>query len=177
MYAVIGLFDEEFEGAVRRVWQGLEGLGLSDYASQVTGRDVHLTLASFETEEIGEVADAIEDFLSGYTALELHFNHISTFLGSSMVTVNPVRTPELLDFHCGLHQLLAAQLSPESLYNPQHWIPHVTLANRILPEKLSDVYTYCLGHFGKSCAQMASFKVIAIDGKGQVSTVFSYFQR
>ncbi|EGV08283.1 2'-5' RNA ligase family protein [Streptococcus constellatus subsp. pharyngis] len=66
----------------------------------------------------------------------MNFSSISSFLGSSIVTLNPVKTSELTAFHAELHKKIASYVDQSSSYLLENWVPHVTLANRVPKEKM-----------------------------------------
>lgn len=174
MYAVIGIFEQELIDQVHEIWEGLRAENLSHYADEVENREPHVTLASFETEDINVWVEKLRLCLSSYSRLSLHFNQLSSFLGARILTLNPIKTLELSQFHLAIHQVLAEAVSSASLYHPDNWIPHLTLANRVPEEKFVRAYAYCLERLRPLSAQMIAVKVIKIKENKQVETIFDY---
>lgn len=175
MYALIGLFDNHLEQTIHKVWQGLSQLGLSQYAYEVDNREPHMTLASFDIEDPKLFIEQLQTTLTGQPPIDLTFNHLSSFVGMRIVTLNPIKTPALVDFHQNLHREFQFDQLEESLYNPEDWIPHITLANRIADENISKVYHYCLETLTPITSKMTSIKLIEIEECGKIKSLFEYF--
>ncbi|WP_367006257.1 2'-5' RNA ligase family protein [Streptococcus sp. ZY19097] len=93
MYAIIATLDETTNQKIRNLWQELKDMSLSDYAYQVRDREPHITLADFETIAVEEVLESLGDKLNLTLPLELSFQAIGSFWGSSIVFLGPTKTP------------------------------------------------------------------------------------
>ncbi|MGT2803328.1 2'-5' RNA ligase [Streptococcus henryi] len=171
MYALIALFDEEFNDYIRTIWKDLFDKKLSSYAYEVEGREPHLTLASFEKGDISCVIDMLEKFEVN-KSIELQFNGVSAFLNSSMVTLLPVKTPHLAHFHQKLHQILGNYSTKDSLYHPLNWVPHVTIANRIDKEKFPYTFEYCMSHCKPIEGNVLTIKLIKVCENEPIISLF-----
>lgn len=174
MYAIIATLDETTNQKIRNLWQELKDMSLSDYAYQVRDREPHITLADFETIAVEEVLESLGDKLNLTLPLELSFQAIGSFLGSSIVFLGPTKTPGLAKLHKHIHDLLGQLVAVDSQYVPEVWIPHLTLANRIDEDKLTQVYAHCLNNLEMTRGQITAIKVIATDEQGQVKEVCQF---
>lgn len=122
------LIPEPAAGQVRGWWRQLEsGLGLRGVRRVPFP---HLTLFGFEGIEHPRVQRVLETFTERQGPVTLRGVGLGLFLKPSPVVYLPViRTPEL----DALHRALWDEVGPLGghrfrLYGPDHWIPHLTLA-------------------------------------------------
>ncbi|KXU15971.1 hypothetical protein SORDD17_00791 [Streptococcus oralis] len=145
--------------------------GLSDYAYEVKNREPHLTLASLEKLDLATIQSIMKKLSVHYAPIKLNISSISSFLGSPIITLNPVKTLELTAFHADLHGKISNYIAPFSAYLPQYWVPHLTLANRVAEDKLASAYFHCLYHCPPISGQLTGIKLIKI-GNGQVEDIY-----
>ncbi len=130
---------------MRHFWRELEDAKISNYASRVSNRCPHLTLGSYN--HLTDRADFIQrlhDFCQGQSAIVLTLPLLSSFAQSGALLLTPQVNRELLNFHQDLHATLAQFDSDRvSFYQPQSWIPHVTLANYLTARDLMAAFGYC----------------------------------
>lgn len=74
--------------------------------------------------------------------------------------------------HFDIHQQLSDYLSKDSLYSPNNWVPHLTIANRIAEDKMAKAYHYCLKHLSLSEGKVIGIKLISITPDNQVQDIF-----
>lgn len=145
-YAIIAGFDDQTDQKVRQVWEALAKAGLSDYASRVPDRQPHLTLATYgDIAEIDWFYDALRQFAQATERVPIQISSIGSFLQSGTLYWAPRLTKQLATFHHQLHMHLAAYETSDhpSLYRPDVWFPHITLANYLNKEQLSQAFSYC----------------------------------
>ncbi|MGT2754034.1 2'-5' RNA ligase family protein [Streptococcus ovis] len=172
MYAVILTFDEQIEDRIKKIWQELEEQGISDYASQVQNRKPHLTLASYE--EIANVEVFEKQFNLFYRqvpSLTVQFSSLGSFLQSATLFLSPVVTQSLFVLHQAHYQTFH-QWSAQNLYSPEHWIPHVTLANYLSADQLQEAFAFCQGRLSNLEGCITGVQLIEISKDKQVKTVF-----
>ncbi|WP_161979415.1 2'-5' RNA ligase family protein [Streptococcus sp. S784/96/1] len=174
MYAIIATLDDQSNEMIREAWYQLKELSLSDYAYEVSDREPHITLASFEVDDIDSVTNTLDSQLDAVLPIEISFQSLGSFLGSRIVFLSPTKTPDLISLHNQIHELLKGIIAPDSQYASANWIPHVTIANRIDEEKVEKVYSYCLNHLKVTKAHIAALKLIAISDDKEVSTICEY---
>lgn len=169
-YAIIALLDEQLQQKIQAIWQGLSENNLSHYAYEVENREPHITLASLEGvgSDIEQLCFILENALEKQESLAVDVGMIGSFFGGRIVTLNPVKSPELTVFHFNLHQKLTAYVSDASNYAPDYWVPHITLANRIDDEKIAPLYAYCLEHCEPLSGFIRKIKLIEIRDEKRV---------
>lgn len=172
MYAVILTFDEQTEIRIKKIWQELEEQGISDYASQVQNRKPHLTLASYEEIANLEVFEKqFNLFYRQVSSLPIHFSTLGSFLQSGTLFLSPVVTQSLFSLHQAYYQEFRVW-SAQKLYRPEHWIPHVTLANYLSADKLQEAFAFCQGRLSNLEGCITGVQLIEISKDKQVKTVF-----
>lgn len=174
MYAIIATLDDQSNEMIQETWYQLKELSLSDYAYEVTNRESHITLASFEVDDIDSVMNILDAQLDAVLPIEISFQSLGSFLGSRIVFLSPTKTPDLINLHNQIHALLKDVIAPDSQYAPAKWIPHVTIANRIEEDKVAKVYSYCLNNLTVTRGHIIAVKLIAISDDKEVSTIYEY---
>ena len=145
MYWFTALFDEKTEQHIKTIWKELSEKSLSFYGEEVKDARPHLTLGSYKHLDSGAYIREIDLFYNDKSSIDITFNTIGSFLNYGTLFLSPTVTNELLEFHTNHHKSFRSfNESANSLYSPGNWIPHCTLANNLSPEKLSDVFHYCL---------------------------------
>jgi 2'-5' RNA ligase len=145
MYAVIALFDNHTENLIKEVWQELHERELSFYAAEVKNRIPHITLASYNSLEKERIISLMGEVYENESSVDITFKTIGSFLKSGALFLSPTVTEELLTFHSNFHvQFKTFNDNPNSLYLPDNWIPHCTIANKLSRDKLTEAYDYCL---------------------------------
>ncbi len=145
MYWVIALFDEETEQKIKQIWKELSEEKISYYEEEINDARPHITLGSYTELDKDEYIKQLESFYEQKTSIPLTFNTIGSFLNYGTLFFSPTITRELLDFHSDHHKSFQQfKATANSLYLPDQWIPHCTLANKLPPEKLSEGFEYCL---------------------------------
>jgi 2'-5' RNA ligase len=113
---------------VREIWAGLE-----EHFGLTGVRKVpfpHLTLLGFEGLSHSEVKDLLERVSQGTAPFALETNGLALFADPAPILFAPVvRTPVLHRLHNALYRNLkdlGGQVP--NLFEPDHWVPHITLA-------------------------------------------------
>ncbi|GGH77161.1 2'-5' RNA ligase [Pullulanibacillus pueri] len=144
MYGFIALFDQETENKIKQVWKKLKEEEISFYAEEVEDRRPHVTLASYNELNVDSFIGDAQEVYKNKAKFKILFHSLGTFLNSGLLFLAPTMTASLLEFHCNHHRgLTKYNDNPDSLYLPNSWAPHCTLANRLSPEKLKDAFLYC----------------------------------
>ncbi|SEM50853.1 2'-5' RNA ligase superfamily protein [Terribacillus saccharophilus] len=128
MYAIVGYFDEVAESKIVKLWEELRDTAITDYPYRRKGHRPHLTFSSF-TEFNPDLLQEIERLTSLYEAITLRFRLFGSFMKSDSFLLLPDPSSMLTDLHQEIYSLQAAS----SLYAPEHWIPHMTIANHLNP--------------------------------------------
>jgi len=136
--------DTAAERTVRSLWQRLEDAGISSLLSHTHGRHVpHLTLASLRSWDLESVQRELSE-PPVELPLVVHFDALGMFR-RSRCWLAPAPSPALLH---GQHNVVdAVRRSGADLhrhYEPDRWLPHLTLAPRLhlkdLPVVAARVY-------------------------------------
>jgi 2'-5' RNA ligase len=133
------LFDERADRAVRRLWDRLEDRGVRTLRSHTHGRHVpHLSYAvlrDFDTADVEKVLENLPD--AG--GLELGLEGVGFFRRGRCWLI-PSASPALLDRQ---RRVVAAITSTGAglhwNYLPGVWVPHCTLAPRVLAKDVPTV--------------------------------------
>ncbi|MDA1194608.1 MAG: 2'-5' RNA ligase family protein [Planctomycetota bacterium] len=128
-FAVVLLLNGSAAEAIRSLWRELADARLSVPLLDLE-LPPHLTLASYDTIEVGEARPAFTSFAAEETPEPVALSTIGTFPGDAGVLyLAPVPTRGLLELHAGFHERFSALDQPVGAhYFPGTWVPHVTLA-------------------------------------------------
>ncbi|EDL66279.1 2'-5' RNA ligase family protein [Bacillus sp. SG-1] len=165
MYGVIAVFDKETDEAIREVWQELHEKSISFYAHEVMDRIPHITLGSYEKIDERSFIERMDEVYSREKPIDIHFTSLGSFLKSGALYLPPVMTEELKGLH-SRHYLAFTQWNncASTLYMPDKWIPHCTLANRLSQEKLSEAFLYCLNRLDNISGEITDIALIKVQG-------------
>ncbi len=174
MYALLAILDEETNQEIQRLWQVLNEQGLSNYAFETEGFVPHITLADFDHLPLNKAIKTLTNKLLIHQPIPISFSSLGSFLGSNIVFLSPVKSPALASLHLRIHELFSDNISVDSLYGPESWQPHLTLANRIEPVNFPKLYQICHQHFPKMESSIVGLKLIRIDSPNKISSLFDY---
>ena len=174
MYALLAILDEETNQEIQRLWQVLKEQGLSNYAFETEGFVPHITLADFDHLPLNKAIKTLTNKLLIHQPIPISFSSLGSFLGSNIVFLSPVKSPALARLHSKIHELFSDNISVDSLYGPESWRPHLTLANRIEPANFPKLYQICHQHFPKMESSIVGLKLIRIDSPNKISSLFDY---
>lgn len=133
-YSIEVYFDAESERMIRRIWRSLHDAGIETIIEQADGRP-HMSIAVFEQVDPQILQPVLQDFAQHLANMSLRFSSVGSFPGlPGVVFLAPLITRLLLRRHMDLHdQLAQIDGQQRTLYQPDNWVPHCTLAYN-LPE-------------------------------------------
>ncbi|TLS36183.1 2'-5' RNA ligase family protein [Pseudalkalibacillus caeni] len=145
MYWIIGLFDDETEETIKKIWEELSVNSISFYSDEVKDARPHITFGSYYNLNKHEYIKMMDDYYDDKQSIKITFNTLGSFLNYQTLFLAPTITNELITFHSNHHKYFEKfNSNANEYYLPDQWIPHCTLANKISPEKLSEAFNYCL---------------------------------
>ncbi|MFS0615631.1 2'-5' RNA ligase family protein [Lederbergia ruris] len=175
MYGLIALFDERTEQLIRDIWKELKERSISTYAYEVEDRRPHITLAIYNN--IKNKTDFIKQMdviYKNQLAIDIKFNAIGSFLKSGALFFSPTITEDLINFHSNHHKNFKRYNDdPNSLYLPDNWIPHCTIANRLSPEKLAEAFRYCSQRNSTIFGKIVELALIDGSDKSKAPIIYS----
>jgi 2'-5' RNA ligase len=132
-YAVELALDPSSAAVIRRVWQELDGAGITWMAR--SGARPHVTVGIWETLDVDETARELTRFADETAPVQLTLASVALF-PSVAVFLAPVVTAELIDLHGCLHRRLARMGGGAwDHYRPGAWVPHCTIASDLEPDQ------------------------------------------
>jgi 2'-5' RNA ligase len=128
MHVVITLcMDASSSDRVASLQRLLAERGISDYANRL-GYKPHLSLLRFDNLEPEVVLPIVSRLAANIPSLPISLEGVALFAGASpALWLVPVANTALLSLHSHLHAALAQHVAHDH-YQPDHWMPHVTLA-------------------------------------------------
>jgi hypothetical protein len=134
VHSVELVFDQDTEGAVRHIWDGLRDAGIP---SQAPASRPHTTLAV--AERIDPEVDSLLATLLPRFPVDCRIGAPLLFGRAKAVLARlVVPTRELLDLHAEVHRMCLPHLHPGPMPNalPDDWTAHVTMARRVVPAQM-----------------------------------------
>ncbi|MGM0845200.1 MAG: 2'-5' RNA ligase family protein [Bacillota bacterium] len=145
MYWVAALFDEKTENEIKDIWKELSEESLSFYSDEIKNGRPHLTIASYTELNKQKYIEEMNTFYSNKNEIDICFNTLGSFLNYGTLFFSPTVTKELMNLHSSHYAFFHKNNeAANSLYKPDTWIPHCTLANNLPEEELAAVFQYCL---------------------------------
>ncbi|PGL73273.1 2'-5' RNA ligase family protein [Bacillus sp. AFS055030] len=174
MYGVVALFDAKTEQIIKDIWTELREKSISFYADEVVDRKPHITLASYHDLDKLSFIEHLDDFYENKQEIEISFTSIGSFLNTGILYFSPIVTKHLIEFHENFHiQFRQFNDDPNSMYLPEKWVPHCTLANRLLPDKLVEAYNYCLHRNDTIVGKIQEIGIIEMVNKSNAPIIYS----
>ncbi|MCW2593824.1 MAG: hypothetical protein JWQ86_6251 [Mycobacterium sp.] len=142
VHSVELVFDADTDTRIRELWDDLGAVGVrSQAAAKSPNNRPHVTLVVSE-QMTDDVDDVLRQVLSRLP-LACRIGAPMLFGGGPFTLVRlVVPSAELLALHADVHRLCLPYMTPGSLPHaePGEWTAHVTLARRVDPARLPDVF-------------------------------------
>lgn len=139
------------------------GNGVATIAS--FGVPAHLTLTSYEDLPIDRALPALDAFAATLGEAELVISSVGVFpdlISGSIAFLAPVVTPALLALHQGCLRALARLGVPcWDQYQPERWVPHVTLAMGLREAQLAKAVACCAERWKPLSARLVGLRLVA----------------
>lgn len=177
MYGVVLHFDFKTECIFNNLWKELSDNGISNYAYEIQNRRPHLTLADYSELEEPQYKELFDRYYESASRMSLTFNMIGTFINSGALFLSPNPTRELIELHFKHHTHFKeySQFS-NSMYSPERWIPHCTIANRLSNQQLLEALQYSTNRLEMIEAEVQEISFVKIrnqNNKKVVETIHS----
>ncbi|MRG86007.1 2'-5' RNA ligase family protein [Salinibacillus xinjiangensis] len=174
MYGLIAIFDERTEELIKNIWKELKEKSISTYAYEVEDRKPHITLASYNSLNKKEFIEQMDITYKNQTVIDIKFNIIGSFLNSGALFFSPTVTKDLIEIHSNHHKDFERfNDNPNSLYLPDNWIPHCTIANRLSEDKLNEVFNYCSTRYSTILGKIVNVALIDVSEKHKAPIIHS----
>lgn len=165
--------NSSLQKAIKDFWKELSDAQLSQYAYEVTDREPHITFASFdEGTPKDDIIKSLEDLTLPNSPIDISFTSIGSFINANIIFLSPIKNQQMTQLHSNIHRQLGTYIDKNSLYSPNNWVPHLTIANRIAEDKMAKAYHYCLKHLSLSEGKITGIKLISITPDNQVQDIF-----
>lgn len=140
---VILFFNAEGNKIVRNIWQTLADENISDSMIE-KGIAPHLTLGTIPYARLTDFPTVLEAFAKPLSSIPINMPYYGFFPSpGTILFLGVTMTDALYRLHRQFYEDLNGYLNLDSLYIPDLWIPHVTLADDCQPEKLSFALQSC----------------------------------
>ena len=150
-YLISIYFDEATNRQIYKHMEAAAQASKNDY--MLTHRvPPHITLSSFETDDIMPVWDTLRRDIYDVTGGEIKWVGCGAFM-TSVLYITPVLNEYLLGLMQGIYDCLltAPNVKISKYYRPYQWLPHTTIGKKMTEEEL------CRGF----AAVQGSFQIIA----------------
>ncbi|WP_433750828.1 2'-5' RNA ligase family protein [Falsibacillus pallidus] len=174
MYGLIALFDNITEQFIKNIWSGLKENFISSYAYEVEDRRPHITIASYNHLDVDKFISQINAKYKSQPAIDIKLSTLGSFLNSGTLFLAPTITRDLNEFHSKHHtHFQVFNDNPNSIYLPNHWIPHCTLANRLSPQKLTEAFSFCSKLCSERHGKITEIALIDVSVKSKAPIIYS----
>ncbi len=110
----------------------------------------HITFAIYDVPEVTRemAVAAMKGVALGRTTIEITFDRIRTFDGPRLILwAAPEQKEVLFDMHHRIHSVISPEFCVPH-YRPGNWVPHCTLAMRIVSERNADALAFAAAFRG-----------------------------
>ncbi|WP_404332155.1 2'-5' RNA ligase family protein [Mesobacillus maritimus] len=174
MFGLIALFDEKTEELIKDIWRELTERSISAYAGEVVDRKPHITFASYNNLNLSDFIEQMDVTYNNQSVIDIKFSTIGSFLSSGALFFAPTVTKDLRELHSNHHRDFERfNDHPHSLYLPDNWIPHCTIANRLSAEKLNEAFNYCSKRTSAIFGKIVEVALIDVSEIGKAPIIYS----
>ena len=140
-HAIVVFFDEEESAPINEI---IKELAIQNVSTFMFEKSIpHITLAIYDELKGESSKEKLKEFALKTKPAPFVFSHIG-LLGSKLkgIIAAPVVNVNLLHFHKTFHDYFSneGKNSWES-YSPDNWVPHCTLAFRVLENKIDEAFS------------------------------------
>jgi 2'-5' RNA ligase len=157
MYAVIANLDRESENNIYQWREGLKMAAISDYDGQP-----HVTIATHEELDTELFINEMNEYFSTKSYVPVFFSSLGMFLKSGILFLAPTKDPVLTEFHERYHRHFQKYMHLLSLYTPNQWVPHCTIASHLSHEKLTKAFEKCTEWICPFHANLVSISLLEV---------------
>ncbi len=162
-YAIEFLFDAKSETILLELYDKLErsGFGLPE---QIINFQPHITLNVCNILDVAKLESVLREFCAKQASFDLTLSHLGCFLQpQAIVFLAPTVTQTLFAFHAELiRQLQPCISATRSYYEPNHWVPHCTVAFGFKEQKLTEIMRLCTDFTLPLAVKLKSIAVVAV---------------
>lgn len=140
--------------------------GISNYANEIENRKPHITVADYSDLEEAHYKELFEQYYESAPRMCLTFSMFGTFIKSGALFLSPNPTRELIELHFNHHDHFKQySIYSNSMYHPERWIPHCTIANRLSDQKLLEAFQYSMNRLEMIQAEVQEISFIKLQIK------------
>ncbi|MFA8435291.1 MAG: 2'-5' RNA ligase family protein [Marinifilaceae bacterium] len=177
IYAIECSFNQEADQYIRKLWDELNNREISNFMIN-SNSTPHIAFAVFDELNMEIVEDILNDFTSSQPKIELEVSSIGTFpTTEGVVFLAPKVTSELLDAHKKLHEALQASSLYKKhwdYYQPEHWIPHCTMAINVSEAETFKALKYLKSEFNPLKITLERMIVVEYENEKIVNEPLSF---
>ena len=128
MFAVVALLNEEADVWVKSLWKELEEN--CDLKGIISFPIPHFTLVGAESFDLTKIQSGLQRVCLKIPPFNVETAGLGIFTGESpVIYLSVVKSLNLMNFHQQICQdIWNCENQPNSLYSPEAWVPHITLA-------------------------------------------------
>ncbi|WP_221565368.1 2'-5' RNA ligase family protein [Alkalihalobacillus sp. TS-13] len=168
-YAVELFFDENTEGYVKSIWEGLKNKGITSKMADIQEIRPHITLAVYHAGiPIEQYIRTFKNAVDKLSSFKVKFESLSVFPPSgdfptSVVFAPPTMTTQLFNIHQQFYKDFQEYTAyANELYLPENWTPHCTYAIGLDDEAMSKTLNYCHDRFEPKECTITEIGVVEI---------------
>jgi 2'-5' RNA ligase len=157
MYGVIANLDPESQSKIYQWREALKMYGIPDYDGQP-----HVTIATHEELDLKRFIEEMNEYFSAESTVPVFFPSLGMFLKSGVLFLAPVKDQVLTGFHERYHEHFQKYRHHSSLYTPNRWVPHCTVASHLSHKNLTKAFEKCSEWIGPFYANLVSVSLLEV---------------
>lgn len=128
-YAIVLYFDDISNKKLNKMIKMVADASDNRYMLDV-GIPPHVSIALFYSSDLNMIEEKTGEFAKNVKASEIIFEKIGAF-PPRVLFVSPRKDKYLSDLNRDIHQILLKDFQADTLYLPENWVPHCSLAVRL----------------------------------------------
>lgn len=172
MYAVDLFLDAESSEYIKSIWTELTEKNVGSGLDKQELLEPHITLAVYdEINDKEEFIKKLSAFEGSLKKIKTRFDILGSFPTTGTCLIAPMITEEILSMHRRYYEVMKEyNYSAREYYMPERWNPHCTIATKLKPEELKEVFRCALDVFEpfEGAFYGIGFYELKIDEKGVI---------
>lgn len=162
-YAVVGYLDNETENKFKNIWRSLSDKGLTNYGFETKGKRPHITIADYDSLDKEKFLRLFDEYYENIEKINISLSILGTFIDTGTLFIAPSLSEKLITFHNNHHNVFNEfNLNKNSLYLPNKWFPHCTIASRLDEDKALQVFKFCQSNINKISGELSEIALVQI---------------
>lgn len=170
-YALVAYFNNDLEDKLIKIWKSLAELRISNYGVENKERKPHITLADYDFLNLENYIRDFDLYFGKTEEIDIEFSVLGSFIETRTLFLMDPSNTGLRICHQNYHSHFNNYpVAADSKYIPSSWIPHCTVASRLIDNTMQDAYAFCTNNLKRATGSISEFALLELthDESGKV---------